>query len=114
MPYVLSAGRRAPVHSSRVDDASTAAGTAASLDLTRSFVRNVDGFVLSAVFMDLHTWYMWESPMMNHTGAEFLRVLQKYIAFVRDHYHVDLQFVHSDCDCALRSPSFTRLLTSRP
>ena len=98
LPYVLSAGRRTPVHSSRVGDASTAAGIAASFDLTHSFVRNVDDFVLSAVFMVLHTWYMWESPMINYTGAEFLRVLQKYISFVREHFHVDLQFVHSDCN----------------
>jgi hypothetical protein len=29
----------------------------------------VDGYVLSAVFMNLPTWYLWEAPMMKYTAA---------------------------------------------
>jgi len=98
LPYVISANRRTPVHSSRVELGEYVAGAAASLDLTRTFVSDVDGYVLSAIFMDLRTGLLWESPMRNHTCAEFIRVLAKYVARVRDFFRVDLQLVHSDCD----------------
>ena len=98
LPYVVSANRRTPVHSTRVEQGEFVAGAAASLDLTRSFVCDVDGYVLSAIFMDLRTCLLWESPMRNHSCAEFIRVLAKYVAYVRDFFRVDLHLVHSDCD----------------
>ena len=36
--------------------------------------------------------------MRNHSSEEFIRVLGKYIAYVREFFRVDLQLVHSDCD----------------
>ena len=86
LPYVVSANRRTPVHSTRVEQGEFVAGAAASLDLTRSFVCDVDGYVLSAIFMDLRTCLLWESPMRNHSCAEFIRVLAKYVAYVRDFF----------------------------
>jgi hypothetical protein len=74
----------------------------ASLDLTRRFDPDLDGYTCSALFLDEATHFLWEGPMKDHTCFEFVRVLEEYRRFVRTFHRSELATVRTDCD-----PSFT-------
>ena len=84
------------------EDSSPEPGVSASVDLTRVFVRSVDGYDCAAVFMDRSTWFIWIGPMKNHTCKEFVRVLGDYRRKVRQLFNVELRTVRADSD-----PCFT-------
>ena len=50
--------------------------------------------------MDLLTWHIWMGPMRDHSGSEFIRVLQLYqdVDVVRDKFGVEFNNVRADND----------------
>ena len=108
--FVSGASARSSAHRTAIRSAATpknfpiahAAGVAASLDLTRQFLPDVDGFVCAAVFMDRFTWHIWIGPMKNHSCSEFIRVFKEYQSFVRSEFRSTLRHVLADSD-----PCFT-------
>ena len=73
----------------------------ASLDLTRRFDPDLDGYTCSALFLDEATHFLWEGPMKDHTCFEFVRVLEEYRRFVRTFHRSELATVRTDCDPTL-------------
>jgi hypothetical protein len=75
--YVRAAQQRTRVASASSSShrQQAAPGMRASLDLTRRFSPDLDGFTCSALFLDESTHYLWEGPMKDHTCAAFVRVL---------------------------------------
>jgi len=108
--FVSGASARASTHRTAVRNAAVPKdfpdtsnpGMSASLDLTRQFLPDVDGFVCAAIFMDRHTWNIWIGPMKDHSCTEFIRVLQEYQAYVRATFNNTLRHVLADSD-----PCFT-------
>jgi hypothetical protein len=74
----------------------------ASLDLTRRFDPDLDGYTCSALFLDEATHFLWEGPMKDHTCFEFVRVLEEYRRFVRTFHRSELATIRTNCD-----PTFT-------
>jgi hypothetical protein len=102
--YVRAAQQRTRVASSSGSShrQQVAPGMRASLDLTRRFSPDLDGYTCSALFLDEATHFLWEGPMKDHTGSEFVRVLGDYRRFVRTFFRSELVTVRTDCD-----PTFT-------
>jgi hypothetical protein len=104
LSYVRAAQQRTRVSSS--SDGShrkqSAPGMRCSLDLTRRFAPDIDGWTCSALFLDEATNNLWEGPMVDHSGSEFVRVLADYRRFVRTFFRSELVVVRTDCD-----PTFT-------
>jgi hypothetical protein len=86
------------------EDSSPEPGVSASVDLTRVFVRSVDGYDCAAVFMDRSTWFIWIGPRKNYSCKEFVRVLGDYRRKVRQLFNVELRTVRADSD-----PCFTAI-----
>ena len=83
--FITSAYVRAAQQRSRVSSICGAShrepaapGMRASLDLTRRFSPDLDGYTCAALFLDEKTHYLWEGPMEDHTGKEFVRVFEDY------------------------------------
>ena len=75
-----------------------APGMRASLDLTRRFSPDLDGYTCAALFLDENT-HKPVGPMKDHhTGTEFGPVFSDYRRFVRTFFRTELLVVRSDCD----------------
>jgi hypothetical protein len=105
--FVTGASARASTHRTAirreaVESTTPEPGRVASVDLTRRFEPDLDGFTCAAIFMDRATWHVWMGPMKDHSCREFIRVLRDYRDFVRANFQVELRTVRADND-----PCFT-------
>jgi hypothetical protein len=94
------------------------------LDFTRSFTRDLDGYVCAAVVLDVATYSLWVFPLHSKSGLEAARAVRAYRAHVRDRYGCELRFLRADSDpsfaanghgeCALASDLLLSLQREEP
>ena len=95
---------RRPIHHVAVDRPlrpAPRAGEFASMDFTRMFEPDVDGYIGALVFLDVCSDLLWETPVKSHDGTAVIAAVELYREFVRSSRpEIELLEIRSDCDPA--------------
>jgi hypothetical protein len=101
LAYAQQASSRTAIRHAALLHARPLAGQHASMDFTRTFECDMDGYVCAAMFLDVATFALWMCPLRNKSGGEAARAVSEYRAHVRSYFKAELVHLRSDSD-----PSF--------
>ena len=101
LAYAQQASQRTAIRHAAMPRADPRPGEYASMDLTRTFERDVDGNVCGVILLDVASFLMWACPLKGKSGREVARAVGLYREHVRTIFGTELQHLRSDSD-----PSF--------